>query len=219
MVRNLVALVVSSVAAVALIVQPAAPAQPSASRIIDLSFSCSVSVRAGARLIEMSATSGFRVPENRSQWKWLASADIRTRDGFPVYVSAGAPPPVPDPGATRQARWLTIDSQLCKPATARAALSANGLVGGPASQLRGSDAYECTTSSSVVVRIRAVFRTATTLRVQRLFGQRRLTTATAAVVREAQLAVGTQSGKPLAYAEVFESGKARLFAAPSCRFD
>lgn len=217
--RLFVSLAVSGVAAVVFIVQPADPAQPGASRIIDRSFSCSVVLRAGARVIDVSATSGYRDPDNRSQWKWLASAYTRTRDGFPVYVSAGAPPPVPDPGATRQTRWLTIDSQLCESTTASATLSAKGLVGGPASQLQGSDEYECTTPSRVIFRIRAVFRTATTLRVQRLFGQRRLTTANAAIVREARLAVRTPSGKPLAYAEVFESGKARVFAARTCVHD
>ncbi|MBM2821368.1 MAG: hypothetical protein HW413_114 [Thermoleophilia bacterium] len=221
MVRNLIVLVVSGVAAVALFVQPAAPAQPVASRIIDLSFSCSVRLWAGARVIEVSAVSGFRDPENRPRWKWLAGAGIGTRDGGLGGVSAGAPPPLPDPGATAQTRWLSINPQLCEPTTARTALSAKDLSGGPASQLRGgahvgSDAYECTTRSGIIVRIRAVFRTATTLRVQRLFGQKWLTTATAAVIREAQLAVRTQSGRPLAYAEVFESGKARLFASRSC---
>jgi hypothetical protein len=35
-------------------------------------------------------------------------------------------------------------------------------------------------------------------------------------VKTASLAVRTQSGKPLVYAQVFESGKSFLYTAPSC---
>ncbi len=69
------------------------------------------------------------------------------------------------------------------------------------------------------MRVRVVFRVPVTLRVQRRFGQQTLTTTTATAAREAQLAVRTVAGKPLAYASASETGKARLFVAPSCVSD
>jgi hypothetical protein len=35
-------------------------------------------------------------------------------------------------------------------------------------------------------------------------------------VKSAQLVVATPAGKTLSYAEVFESGKSRLFVSPGC---
>ena len=121
-------------------------------------------------------------------------------------------------------RWLAVDPQKCKPATARIPLSAAGLAGGAASALPGthhvgSDAYECRTPSRVLVRIHAVFRTPTTLRSQIRYGRRTLTTSNEAVVKEARIAVRTPSGQALAYAEALESGKARLFVARTCAPD
>jgi hypothetical protein len=71
----------------------------------------------------------------------------------------------------------------------------------------------------VIVRVRAVFRGPTSLRTYRDFGRRLLATPLAAVAREAQLAVRTPAGKRVMYADVIESGKARLFTAGGCVAD
>jgi hypothetical protein len=60
------------------------------------------------------------------------------------------------------------------------------------------------------VRVRAVLGSQTALRSFRGFLR------TTVPVREASLAVRTQSGKPLVYAQVFQSGKSLLFTSPTC---
>jgi len=217
MVRQLVSLAVSGVAAVALFVQPAAPAQPGASRIIDRTFVCAVKLRAGARIIEPSAWSGFRDPERNAQWKWLPYSDVGGRDLIAyIFMYADAPPPVPEIAASSLTRWLGVDAVPCKPSQARIPLGARGLEGGLASQLQYSAEYDCPSPTAVLVRLRAEFRTPVALRIQRLYQGRWFTTSTKAPVRQGAFAVATLTGKPLAYATVSESGKARLFTARSC---
>jgi hypothetical protein len=204
-----------AVGAAMFFLQPSAGAQSAPSRIVDRAFLCSVPLQAGLRQIEVSAVSGFRDPDNRRRWRHNAAAAVGKLGVGDAWVSAGDLP-----GGARD-RALGIDAQNCRSTTARAPFSTKGLVGGVASQLQGgqhvgSDAYECQASSRVVIRIRALFRAPTRLEVQRRFGRRILTTVTAVVAREAQLAVRTQTGKPIAYASATESGKARLFTAPSC---
>jgi hypothetical protein len=72
------------------------------------------------------------------------------------------------------------------------------------------DEFDCFAPKQVVIRVRAVLVTPGTLRR----GPQYQTAHVA--VREAKLAVRTPKGKPLAYADVQESGKARLFVAPGC---
>jgi hypothetical protein len=204
-------LVSATLAAVAFASEPSDRAQPS--RIIDRTFTCSVARHAGARVLNVAAVSGFRDPDSPGEWKWQPWAGVNDHDGSLAGVAAG------DPNQnTRQqrARMLGIDPGSCRPATARVALSTRGLLGGPASQLQGSDAYECPVGPSILVRVRAVFRAPTTLSVQRYFGRRILAVPTSAVVREARVAVRSAAGKPLVYAEVFESGRARLFFVGNC---
>ena len=62
----------------------------------------------------------------------------------------------------------------------------------------------------MLVRIRAVFREPTDLELDPSF-----TSATGHVVR-GQIAMTTLAGKPLVYAEVAESGTARLFTPKGC---
>lgn len=185
-------------------------------RVIDRTFACTVAPHAGARFITVSAVTGFRDPDTSNRWKWAAAADIEGARVNHAHALAGAP-------IERVTRWLSVNLATCQPTSARVALSPRGLVGGAASQLPGgssvgSDAYRCTTSHRFLLRVRAVFRTPTTLLPQRRFGRRELTTSTAAVAKRVEFALRTDSG-PLAYTDVYESGKARLFAAESCRFE
>lgn len=188
------------------------------SRLVDRTFSCSVGSTLGARILKVSARSGFRAPETPRKWKWLADAGLGGRDGSYVFVSAGAPPPPPLAANSPPWRWLQVELGRCSSSRVRVPLSPGGLTGGAADQI-GSDRYECRAPSRVLVRVRALFQVATTLRRQRRYGKSWLTTATAAVAREASFAVRTPTGKPIAFAEVVESGKARLFTAPRCAPD
>jgi hypothetical protein len=184
-----------------------------ASRIIDRTFSCSVTRQAGARVLTVTAVSGFRDPDKPADWKWQPGAALGDRDGSLVSFAAG----VPNQNAREQrVRMLAINPASCRPASGRLALSPRGLVGGRASQLQGSDTYECRVAGNVLVRVRAVFRAATTLSSDRYFGRRILAVPTSAVVREARLAVRAPAGRPLVYADVLESGRARLFTARGC---
>lgn len=192
--------------------------------VIDRTFLCSISPRSGIRSLGVSARSGFRNPESPSTWRWLALAQIEGTDFRNLFLLAAGAPHRPDDRSPATTRWLTIDPQVCVASRASVPLSPKGLSGGEASQLRGtnyvgSDAYRCNVPSKVLVRVRAVFRTPTTLTRQRLYGDLALTTGTAVVAREAAFALRTQGGKAVAFADVRESGQGRLFAGAGCLSD
>lgn len=211
-VRGLAVLAASGLAAGS----SSAPAFPAATRLIDRTFSCSVALRAGARPIVVSATSGFRDPDQPTDWRWRPLAVLKDREASLASIAAGEPPKNPQ---FPTGRGLVIDRAKCTRTTAPVVLSARGLVGGRASQLRSSDSYDCRVASRVLVRVRAVFRRPTTLSSVRYFGRMVLATPASAVVREAQLSVRTPAGRRVAYADVVESGRARLFTAPGCTAD
>jgi len=103
---------------------------------------------------------------------------------------------------------LAINGRLCRSTKAPVTLGVQGL------QARALGPFEenftCATPRRVVLRVRAVLDSPAVLRSYRTFAR------TTIPVRQGQLAVQTESGKRLAYAEVSESGKARLFTARSC---
>ncbi|HUH14457.1 MAG TPA: hypothetical protein VML35_01070 [Gaiellaceae bacterium] len=201
----------------ALSLRPSTSAATAPTRVIDRTFVCTVAPHVGVRFFEVSAVTGFRDPDEPKRWRWAAGAEIEgARLGF-ASSRAGAP-------MERLTRWLYVDPETCKAASGRVLLSPRGLVGGAASQLQGtttvgSDSYRCVTPRRFLLRVRAVFRTPTALRVQHLFAKRWLTTSTAAVATEVKLAARTEAGKQLAYTEIFQSGKARLFASKTCKFE
>jgi hypothetical protein len=200
-----------ALATAALLVGGTARGAPAAARIIDRTLSCTVPLQSGARPIKVSAHSGFRDPDRPGEWKWLAAAEL----GLPpvVWVYAGEAP-------NRASGALALDLARCTRATARVAFSSRGLNGGVASQLLGTDAYDCRVGSRILVRVRAVFREPTSLAtVLRAYRQNYRGTPAGAVMREAQLAARTPGGKPVVYADVVESGRARLFVASGCRDD
>lgn len=184
--------------------------------------------------IDLSATSGFR---DSGKWSTLASggisnqgsnptilppneaglrATVYTQWGFGFSAGAGALAPR-DPAAPPVRRGFRIWSKVskaCAPASSRRVpLSPRGLSGGVASQL--SDEYECPAPRRVYLRIRGVFRSPASLRLDRRF----LYHNTEVPLKEAAIAVRSESGKPLAFVAVSESGKARIFTAPSCAAD
>lgn len=185
-------------------------------RVVDRTFSCAVARDQGARLFDAAAVSGYRDPQEPAEWKWQPGAWVLDRAGSSLAsVTAGAPPLL-----VRRQRipMLAVLPAKCRPSEA-IPFSRRGLTGGSASQLQGSDRYECRAGSRVLVRVRAVFRAPTTFTKQRYRGRMILATPPEAVVREAQLAIQTLTGKPLVYADLFESGRARLFTAASCVAD
>jgi hypothetical protein len=209
------------------------PSAPAASRMIDRAFVCTNAFsQTGGREIRVGATTGFR---EDGGWKWLATAGIANEgmrptrlgeDGPTVYThwgfgfSAGAGALAIDPTLPRPERFFYIWakwSSACKPVpTRRVPLSARGLVGGVADDDADPDEepdqFECAAPQKLFVRVRGVFRRATSLRLDRAF----MHLTTAAPVREAAFAARTASGRPYAFASVSESGIARIFTAANC---
>lgn len=87
-------------------------------------------------------------------------------------------------------------------------LSPRGLGGGSAN--RFGENFECYPPKRVLIRVRAVFSSPTAPK------RRGAGLASSVTVKEGRLAVRTQTGKPLVYAEALESGRARLFVAGNC---
>ena len=104
---------------------------------------------------------------------------------------------------------LGINKSLCGPTSARVSLSPAGLVGGAVP--RQTVNVACAAPRKLLVRFRATVDGTDALRERA-----RVFLATNAPAREAKLAVRTLAGKLLAYADVAQIGKARLFTAKGC---
>jgi hypothetical protein len=199
---------------------------PVKSRTIDRTFLCTNAAQFGVRQINVVATSGFR---DSGRWKWLASASIAntrtqptklkvgtTNTNWGVAVAAGAgaianDPAAPGPKHAYLSFWSTMPERCRSVPSAHVPLPARG--GDLAGPL--SETYECAGSRRTYVRVRAVFRVPTALRLNRTTGN--LTAS--APVREGYVAARTESGALLAFARVSETGKARILTAPSCAPD
>jgi hypothetical protein len=74
-----------------------------------------------------------------------------------------------------------------------------------------TEAFDCDVARSLLVRVRASVSGSAALRERA-----QLFLAANAPARDAKLVVSTPAGSPLVYADVSDSGKARLFTARSC---
>jgi hypothetical protein len=193
----------------------AATPEAAASRI-DHTLLCSVSNRE----VEVRAHAGFR---EGSTWQNLAFAIVRTGfvtsramvlDDALAWVSAGRTAHetnLENEGAALSAQYygtLAENRGACRPVSRRVPLTAKGLRGGPVGILARQ--FDCAAPSRVLVRLRAVplspapfFRDGKHLK-------------TRGDLASGSFAVRTMSGRPLAFATVSESGKARLFTARTC---
>jgi hypothetical protein len=184
--------------------------------IIDRTILCSVPGPAAFQQMKVQVAPGVR--PNRESRKWLRRATaafsvLRAPDfaGHSVSVFAGWPPPEPEPGQPAEAGAVSLFvGASCVPTRAHVRLTTAGLSGGPARPI--GDEYICTVPSRVLVRVRAVFRTRTSLRRS----QRYTAFEVRGRTREAVLVVQTQAGKRIAVASVHESGNARLFTTRGC---
>ena len=104
---------------------------------------------------------------------------------------------------------LGVNSEQCKPSNLAVPLTSAGLRGGAID--RAGVSIECPVSRRLLIRFRATVQGTAALR-----DRARIFLATNAPAREAKVAVRTLAGKPLAYADVSDSGKARLFTAKGC---
>lgn len=192
---------------------PSVPAGSAAARVIDRTFRCNLGVVAGTPKIEVSAAAGIRV--NR-RFTRLAQAGIITfpqnnfneADSLHVAgMTAGWPPP---PGVTGGGLSISLDQ--CTPVVASVPLRPRGLSGGPIDGFE--DTYECfPLQRRILVRTRAVFRRPTNLRFDRRGGRSLMTIGR---ITEGAIVAATPRGRPIFYAQIFESGKARMFTDADC---
>lgn len=189
----------------ALLASPGVGAGTAKSRVIDLTIRCPVSLMAGIRELHVNAQAGVRDQGDPS--KWFALPEVSLYSGPLPSVSLGVRGGRPEQSTTQDSRRFTLwmNDDACRPASTTVALSPKGLPGGAASQLL--QRFECVVPRRILIRVRANFRSPTSL-------QRGGFTATP--LKSGYLAVRSEAGKPLVYAEVFESGKARLFLAGNC---
>jgi hypothetical protein len=208
--------------ATSVLLSPAA-AQQSKGQVLDRTFVCTPSLVGGIRKIGTRAHrgSGRRGPS----WNRPAFAGIETNvsgaaatavENELVWVSAGRPSPAATivttlPGYTFPFRsWGTVgvNRARCRASTASVAFSRSGLQGGAAGPI--GDRWDCTPGRRVYVRVRAVLGSRATLSTFRSVLR------TTVPVREATVAARAQSGRPLVYAQVLQSGKSVLYTSPTC---
>ena len=160
----------------------------------------------------MSAPTGF---EKNRKFEWLGQFAVSTpgqpvptrRDYMPQLVGATSGYPYNGPTPTG---GLGFSAKLCKAAPKPIPLSTRGLSGGAAGQF--GDQYKCLLSGPVLIRLRALFVEPTTLTLDRA----RTFYSANGRIANAHVAVRTATGKPLAYAQTLESGKARILTSREC---
>lgn len=205
----------------AAIALPSALAEPGASRIVDRTLLCSTSQSGGIYEVEARSYSGTR--ESRTRWVRLPFAVASTGETASAaevlqnslaWISAGRPHSETllgeyfVPAKAVLYGTFAVNRRICRTVSTRVPLARTGLTGGQAGQL--GEIFDCDVPRRVLVRVRAVFESPTTLKGHDIF----LLTTTP--VQEARLAVRTQSGKPLAYATVAASGRSTLHTGKGC---
>jgi hypothetical protein len=188
-----------------------------AAAILDRTYTCAVFFRGGTYLIDAHAHTGTK---RSGSWARLPYAGVRSGvfSGGPgnllVWITAGRP----TKGTMIDQDYDTFDvntfgtigvrRESCRQTSTSVPLSVSGRTGGPAERL-GSE-FECYTPKQVVFRVRAVLAGSGRLRASQDYQTSHVP------IREAKLVVRTPKGKPLVYADVRESGLARMFAAEGC---
>jgi hypothetical protein len=200
-------------------------------RVLDRTYMCSTTAKAGVRKVEVDARRGFR---EAGKWRWFSSAGIENWGGPPVRLppnsagfvattdlnwsfgfATGIGSANPDPAVFRAfpASVSLTPRRACVSTRSTVSFSTRGLDGGPADYF--GDEYACVVPAKVLVRVRAVFTVPARLRTDPSQGALR-TQRASGDVREGQLVVRTTSGRALAFASTSAAGSARLLTARSC---
>jgi hypothetical protein len=189
----------------------AATESTAATRIVDRTLTCRVGYFHGARLVHLMARSAARHGDTLD---WLAHATVST-PGNPLSrqnaeptlagVTAGWPPPLP-----LTSGGLAYDNARCGPSRMAVPLSPRGLTGGVASAF-GED-IRCIVPTTVAVRVRATFRDP----VEEEPNKAGDFVSALGRILKGQVAVRTIAGRPVAYADVGDGGRARVFTAREC---
>ncbi len=201
----------------------ATSAATSTATFVDRTFVCATLQNGGIYEVEARAHSGVR--ESGSRWKTLPFAVAATGntgtsmtrlDNSLAWITAARPSTTTIieegdlPLAVLSLGTVAVNLRQCEAVQARAPLTPAGLRGGTAGQL--GEIVDCETRRRVLVRVRARLQSGG-LRESRGFLR------STGPVANAALSVRTQTGRPLVYATVAASGRARLFTAPRCVAD
>ena len=223
--RQLEGLVVRSQQSASAPARTRAVSDAAALAVIDRTYVCNTSILGGIYELKGRAHSGIR---SGSGWAKLPYAGASSGGwagpltGLPnapgntlAWITAGAPSASTTIGADGEVfpvlggGTIGVNSSMCRPSKAKVTLSPAGLRGGAATP--EVIALDCAAPRRLLVRFRASVEGSSALR-----DRARIFLATNAPARDAKLAVRTLTGKLLAYADVSESGKARLFTAKGC---
>jgi hypothetical protein len=201
----------------------APPGASVASVVIDRMMRCTTAPTGGIREVEARANAGIRVA---GRWKQLPYAAASSGNvGSTVdplgdalaWITAGRPSAdtTVDSGfrTAQVSRWgtLAVSRVACRPVEGTIPLGRAGLTGSGASPF--GDKLDCPAPGRVLVRVRAIASAKTELRSRGAF------LATSVPLTSGRLAVRAETGKPIVYAEVLDSGASRLFTAKGCVYD
>jgi hypothetical protein len=204
--------------------QLSASAKPAAPRLFDQTLFCETALIGGVR--EMSARAHRGTLRDGSEWHRPPFAGVASGkvgdidsilDNHLAWVIAGRPAAdalvVELPYTTTGfpvSIWGTLawNTKRCRATAKRIPLVPRGLSGGAAGPF--DDEFDCSTPRRVVVRLQATLQAPTPVRRNRRF------TRITASISEARIAVRTEAGRPIAYAEVLASGRARVFTGGGC---
>jgi hypothetical protein len=176
---------------------PSAGAEPQASRVVDRTLSCQAGFVGG--LHQVTVGTAFGTTPGSSTLN--ASAYVQQN----MFESLGS---VSSDG-------LAVHRGHCAVTRKIVALTTKGLRGGTVSQL-GARAT-CETPRRILLRVRAVSERPVSTRITRRFGFPQLVAS--GDLDQAAMAIGTLTGKPIAYVSVTGTEKARLFTRRTCRED
>jgi hypothetical protein len=193
--------------------------------VIDRTYACSTSILGGIYELKSRAHSGIR---SGSGWSKLPYAVVGSGGwAGPVFglhhasgntlawISAGTPSTATTIDLDSQAfpvvegGTLGVNNEQCMPSRATVPLTTAGLRGGALS--REGVFVDCPVPRRLLIRLRATVQGSAALR-----DRARIFLATNAPARDAKLAVRTLTGKPVAYAEVVQSGQTKLFTGTGC---
>jgi hypothetical protein len=210
-------------------VQPTATATAGSDRrslaLIDRTYSCATTLLGGLYEAKNRAHAGIR---SGSGWAKLPYAVVASGGwagpltGLPnapnntlAWITAGKPTGSTTVGGNSEVfpvlggGTIGVNNDACTPSSAKVPLTGAGLRGGAVSP--DWIALDCSVGKRVLVHIRASVDGSSALRERA-----RIFLATNAPATQAKLAVRTPSGRPVSYADVSATGKARLFTAQGC---
>ena len=203
--------------------RPSSSAATSAPAVIDRTMRCTTAPSGGIREVETRANAGIRTG---SGWKQLpyavaSSGNVgSTLDPLGdalAWITAGRPSTdtTADWGfrTAQVSRWgtLSVSRIGCRAIDAKVPISRAGLQGGAVSPF--GEKLDCPAPRRVLVHMRAIATAKADLRARGAF------LSTNVPMKSGRLVVTTEEGKRIMYADVLESGKARLFTATECVFD